>query len=89
MTQGGGVMMMHEAFDQLRGRFIRARMKTKIGGWKKVAVDMGITEPTVRKFLAGGNTNTQTLRIIEEWIEGIEQAEAATPASETGQARGH
>ena len=67
--------MMHEALDQLRGRFIRARMKAKMGGWNKVAVDMGITEPTVRKFLAGGNTNTQTLGIIEAWIADVEQAE--------------
>jgi hypothetical protein len=61
-----------DTMDQLRGRTLRARTASGLGGWRNVAGHVGVTEGTLRSFLAGKDVNLRTVQLIEAWCERVE-----------------
>ena len=68
-----------QAFDELCGRLLRLRSKRT---YTDLAKEIGISSPTLHKFLRRDDCSDQAKRLIEQWCN---QEEARTETKQDGQ----
>lgn len=54
------------ALDTLRGRLVRAKGFRPLAD---IAVEVGVSRPTLVSFLHGGTSTTATVLMVERWLD--------------------
>lgn len=64
------------ALDALRGRLIRAKGVRPLAD---IAVEVGVSRPTLVAFLHGGTSTTTTLLMVERWLDEYDAKQTEAP----------
>jgi hypothetical protein len=62
-----------ESIDILRGRFLRIKRANKLE-YAMIAEALGLSSPTILRFVHGTPVNEKTLLAIEAWCDAQEAA---------------